>query len=71
MQIVTIDGSIAVCESRGISREVNLFLLQGIELEAGDCVMVHVGYAIQKVDLEDAQERWKTFSELLMIQEKV
>ena len=50
MRIDSIDGVNARCSANGVSREVNLFLLQGQPLVEGDFVMVHVGYAIQKVD---------------------
>jgi hydrogenase expression/formation protein HypC len=49
MQIESIDGFMCRCVARGIEREVSLFMLQGEELEPGDHILVHVGYAIQKV----------------------
>ncbi|MGD9708397.1 MAG: HypC/HybG/HupF family hydrogenase formation chaperone [Halothiobacillaceae bacterium] len=58
MQIVRLDGDSAVCRAKGVEREVSLFLLQGQVLTAGDFVMVHVGYAIQKVDAGAAGEAW-------------
>ena len=65
MQIAAIDGHQCVCEARGIEREVSLFLLQGEELVPGDHVLVHVGYAIQKVSAEDAAATWDLFDEVL------
>jgi hydrogenase expression/formation protein HypC len=47
MRVVTADRFVAVCESRGASREVSLFLLPAGSVAAGDHVLVHVGYAIQ------------------------
>lgn len=58
MQIVRLEGNVAVCRAKGVEREVSLFLLQGQELAVGDFVMVHVGYAIQKVDAGAAGESW-------------
>ncbi|MGK0673941.1 MAG: HypC/HybG/HupF family hydrogenase formation chaperone [Halothiobacillaceae bacterium] len=58
MQIVRLDGDSAICRAKGVEREVSLFLLQGQVLTAGDFVMVHVGYAIQKVDAGAASESW-------------
>lgn len=63
MRIKTVDGFAAVCEARGIEREVSLFLLQGEEIVPGDHVLVHVGYAIQKVSEEDAQLTWNLLDE--------
>lgn len=65
MQIESIDGYQCTCTARGIEREVSLFLLQGEDLAPGDHVLVHVGYAIQKVSAEDAAESWLLFDEVL------
>ena len=65
MQIESIDGFQCTCAARGIEREVSLFLLQGEELAPGDHVLVHVGYAIQKVSAEDAAASWELFDEVL------
>jgi hydrogenase expression/formation protein HypC len=60
MQIKTIDGFVANCEARGVSREVNLFMIQDQLLDIGDFVMVHIGYAIQKVEPQVARLAWET-----------
>jgi len=65
MQIESIDGFQCTCAARGIEREVSLFLLQGEELAPGDHVLVHVGYAIQKVSAADAAASWELFDEVL------
>jgi len=54
----------ALCEAKGIEREVSLFMLQGEEVAPGDHVLVHVGYAIQKVSEEDARLAWELFDEI-------
>ena len=65
MQVESIDGFQCVCSARGIEREISLFMLQGEEISPGDHVLVHVGYAIQKVSEEDAAESWQLFDEIL------
>jgi len=65
MQVRSIDDFQCVCEARGIQREVSLFMLQGEEIAPGDFVLVHVGYAIQKVSGEQAAESWELFDEML------
>jgi len=65
MQIESIDGFQCRCAARGIEREVSLFLLQGEELAPGDHVLVHVGYAIQKVSAEEAADSWELLDEVL------
>ena len=65
MRIKSVDGFAAVCEAKGIDREVSLFMLQGEEIAPGDHVLVHVGYAIQKVSEEEARSTWDLFEEIL------
>jgi len=68
MQILSIDGYLARCEAKGIEREVNLFMLQDDSLKPGDFVMVHVGYAIQKMSSEDARSAWELYDEMLAME---
>ncbi len=65
MKITAIDGYQCTCEARGIEREVSLFMLQHETLEPGDFILVHVGYAIQKVSADEAAESWALFDEIL------
>lgn len=65
MKIIEKNGYVARCEARGIERKVSLFLLQHEDLQIGDMVMVHVGNAIQKMTLEDAQTAWDLFDQML------
>jgi len=69
MQILSIDGFLARCEAKGVQREVNLFMLQDHELQPGDFVMVHVGYAIQKMTSEDARSAWELYDEMLALED--
>ena len=65
MQIVEIDGYVARCHAKGIERDVSLFMLQDETVAPDDYVMVHVGYAIQKVSEEEAQSAWQLYDEAL------
>jgi hydrogenase expression/formation protein HypC len=60
-----IDGFTAHCEAKGVKRDVNLFLLQDTLLTVGDFVMVHVGYAIQKITADHARSAWELYDEML------
>lgn len=64
MKVISRDGFIAHCEAKGIGRSVSLFLLQHEEILPGDHVMVHVGYAIQKITPEDAEGAWDIYDEM-------
>ena len=65
MQIVEIDGFMARCHAKGIERDISLFMLQDETLAPDDYVMVHVGYAIQKVSEQEAQSAWQLYDEVL------
>ncbi len=65
MQIKTIDQYTARCEAKGVERDVSLFMLQHEMLEPGDFVVVHVGYAIQKVTPQEARSAWEIYDEML------
>jgi hydrogenase expression/formation protein HypC len=65
MEVVTIDGYMARCRAKGVERPVSLFLLQDEPVATGDFVMVHVGYAIQKVTPQEARSAWELYDEVL------
>jgi hydrogenase expression/formation protein HypC len=65
MQIKTIDGYLARCEAKGVERDVNLFMLQEDEVTPGDYVVVHIGYAIQKMTEQEARSAWEIYDEML------
>jgi hydrogenase expression/formation protein HypC len=69
MQIREINGYVANCEARGVYRDVNLFMMQDENLQVDDFVLVHVGYAIQKVSPQEAQTTWELFDELIEAEE--
>ena len=63
MRVLVRDGFVARCEANGVERTVSLFLLQHESIEPGDYVMVHVGYAIQKMSPAEAQSVWDVLDE--------
>ena len=65
MQVKSVDGFNCVCEARGIEREISLFMLQDEPISLGDHVLVHVGYAIQKISQDEAASSWALFDDIL------
>lgn len=65
MKVVEVNGFNARCEAKGIEREVSLFMLQDESVEPGDHVMVHVGYALQKMTEEEARSAWEMYDLML------
>ena len=65
MQIKSITGYIANCEAKGVERDVSLFMMQEEELLVDDFVVVHVGYAIQKITPQEARTAWDLYDQML------
>ena len=65
MQIKSIDGFMAHCVAKGVERDVSLFMMQDEKLEPDDFVVVHVGYAIQKISQQEAQTAWEIYDQML------
>ena len=69
MEVMVVDGHLARCSAQGVEREVSLFMLQDEPIKAGDFVMVHVGYAIQKMTPQQARSAWELYDEVLRAEE--
>jgi hydrogenase expression/formation protein HypC len=65
MQIRAIDGYTANCEAKGVQRDVSLFMMQDAGLRVDDYVVVHVGYAIQKITPQEARTAWELYDLML------
>lgn len=62
-QLVEIrNADTGVVDLSGVRKEVSLALVDGVAV--GDYVIVHVGYALQKLDPEEAEKTLKLFAEL-------
>jgi hydrogenase expression/formation protein HypC len=55
MQVISIEGDLAMTEVDGVKREASLMLLDQ-DVVVGDFVIIHAGFAISKLDQEDARE---------------
>ncbi|MFA4934314.1 MAG: HypC/HybG/HupF family hydrogenase formation chaperone [Candidatus Methanoperedens sp.] len=62
-RITTINGEEAVLDYGGVTRKANISMLSDVKV--GDYVLVHVGYAISKMDEEEALETLKLWDEML------
>jgi len=62
MKIVEIHGSEAVCVTGGIRKTIRLDLLG--DARAGDYVLIHTGYAIEKLDPDEARETLRLIAEV-------
>ena len=55
------DGDNAIVELGGVRKQVSLALVEGIV--PGDYVVVHVGFALARLDPHEAEQTLKTFAE--------
>jgi hydrogenase expression/formation protein HypC len=61
-RIISISENIAVVESLGVSKEIDITLVP--EVKTGDYVIVHAGFAIQLIDEKEAlitRQYWKDY----------
>jgi hydrogenase expression/formation protein HypC len=57
-----LDNDGAVVELGGVRKEISLALVDGVEV--GDYVIVHVGYALNRLDPEEAEKTLQLFAEI-------
>jgi hydrogenase expression/formation protein HypC len=70
MQLVEINYPSGVAEAKGVKRDIGLQLLPEDDVRIGDYVVVHVGFAIEKIDKKLADEIWSAFDEILTIMDQ-
>ncbi|HFB83630.1 HypC/HybG/HupF family hydrogenase formation chaperone [Thermosulfuriphilus ammonigenes] len=65
MRLIEVNYPLGVAEARGVKRTVYLQLLPENEIKEGDYVIVHVGFAIQRLSASEAEETWRLLEGLL------
>ncbi len=66
MQIVSIEGDTMVAEIDGVRREASLMMLNE-KVSIGDFVLIHAGFAISRLDEEEALETLDLMRECLTL----
>lgn len=56
------DGDMALVDLAGVKKEISLALVDGVVV--GDYVIVHVGYALNRLDPDEAEKTLKLFAEM-------
>lgn len=67
-EIIGINDLMATIDVSGARRDISLMLLPE-EAQVGDFVIVHAGFAIQKIDREAGQEALRLIRELVESEE--
>ncbi|NJE06314.1 HypC/HybG/HupF family hydrogenase formation chaperone [Thermococcus sp. M36] len=64
-KVLEIKGNVAIVDFGGVKREARLDLLPDVKV--GDYVIVHTGFAIEKLDEERAREILEAWDEVFRI----
>ena len=64
VEIVDLDNRIAKVEVGGVKRNINIGMLGEDEAKVGDYVLIHVGFAMSKVDEHEAHETLRVLKEI-------
>jgi len=64
VKISKITGTIAEVDMAGVKRRADIRFLQ--ELKPGDYILVHAGFAIEKIDEKEARETLKLIQEMTL-----
>ncbi len=63
MKVLEINGQRGIADIGGMSREIDLRFLS--QVEVGDYVIVHAGFALQRLDQNEAEETLSLLREVL------
>jgi hydrogenase expression/formation protein HypC len=63
MKVLNIEGEKAIAEIGGIEKEISIALVD--DLKVGDYVIVHAGFAIEKLDEKEALETLELIREII------
>lgn len=55
VELVAGQPDLAMVEVSGVRRAINVGLLEGQPLEPGDWILIHVGFALSKIDQDEAR----------------
>ena len=64
IEIVDAENSIAKVDVGGVRRNINTGMLNADEAQVGSWVLIHVGFAMSKIDEHEAQETLRVLEEI-------
>ncbi|MBA2731361.1 MAG: HypC/HybG/HupF family hydrogenase formation chaperone [Acidobacteria bacterium] len=64
VEIVDVENHIAKVEVGGVRRNVNVGMFDEGEVGVGDYVLIHVGFAMSKIDENEAEETLRVLKEI-------
>jgi hydrogenase expression/formation protein HypC len=62
MKVIKIEGDTAIAKAGGLERKANISLLKSVKV--GEYILVHAGFAIEKVNEAEAKKTLKVLREI-------
>jgi len=70
IEIVDAENHIAKVEVGGVRRNINTGMLDAAEVQLGNYVLIHVGFAMSRIDEHEAQETLRILEEIGQYQDE-
>jgi hydrogenase expression/formation protein HypC len=67
MKVISLKDGTGIAEMSGVKKEISFMMLP--EAKIGDYVIVHAGFAIQKLNEEEAQKTLALFREMVALED--
>jgi hydrogenase expression/formation protein HypC len=61
-RILRIEGNLALVDMAGVNREADIRMVSNVRV--GEYVLIHAGFAIEKIEEKDAEETLRLFREI-------
>lgn len=71
VEIVDEDNQIAKVEVGGVKRNINIGMLDKEQARVGDYVLIHVGFAMSRIDEDEAMETLRVLQEIGQYEEEL
>ena len=62
MKVVSLEGDACFVEAGGLKRRANLMLLKDVKI--GDYILLHAGFAIEKLKTEEAKKTLRALRQI-------
>jgi hydrogenase expression/formation protein HypC len=62
-RIIRIENNLAIVDMAGVKREADIRMVSNVKV--GEYVLIHAGFAIEKIGKKEAEETLKLFREMV------
>jgi len=71
-KVVSIDEEKQTCavDTMGISRDASLAMMAQGDVKIGDFVLIHIGFVMNKISVEEAEASLETYREILSLMDE-